>query len=117
MVQKRKLDDDGQSQKPHVSAKPLETVYVKNLNDKVNAQAMKHQLYLLGSIYGDVIDIVMKPKSHKMRGQAHIVFSSGDEAQAAVIGMKRVVFGKEIGVEISRRRSRIVKRMERSEGA
>jgi U2 small nuclear ribonucleoprotein B'' len=53
------------------------SLYVKNLNEKINKIELKRALYMLFSTYGPVLDIVTSrvgAKGQTMRGQAHIVY-------------------------------------------
>ncbi|CAH6722007.1 U2 small nuclear ribonucleoprotein B'' [[Candida] jaroonii] len=89
------------------------TIYINNLNDKINTNTLKHNLYLLCLAYGDVIDIIIKPKSKKMRGQAHVIFSSSDEAAMALKKLKDMVFfSKPMKVDYSRKVSHIIRQSE-----
>eukprot|EP01105_Mastigella_eilhardi_P027208 TRINITY_DN8267_c0_g1_i1.p2 TRINITY_DN8267_c0_g1~~TRINITY_DN8267_c0_g1_i1.p2 ORF type:complete len:250 (-),score=79.91 TRINITY_DN8267_c0_g1_i1:98-820(-) len=62
---------------------PSQTVYINNLNTKINKQEMKLTLYCLCSQYGPILDVVAL-KTAKMRGQAFIVFKEISAAIAAV---------------------------------
>ncbi|KAG6855138.1 hypothetical protein C0991_006067 [Blastosporella zonata] len=53
------------------SNQPNATLYLNNLNDKVNKDELKTQLYALFATYGKIIDIVAS-KSQSMRGQAFL---------------------------------------------
>ena len=58
--------------------KPMQTLYVKNLNTKINKQIMIHNLYLLLSAFGDVISINLK------RGFAFVIFANFNLASLAL---------------------------------
>ncbi|PNS17807.1 hypothetical protein CAC42_3202 [Sphaceloma murrayae] len=47
-----------------------ETIYCRNLPDKLPKDDLKRELYMLFATYGPVLDVVAL-KTHKMRGQAH----------------------------------------------
>lgn len=107
---KRKLESIGPSKRAKVAVKPSQTLYVNNLNDQVLRRLLKHNLYLLFSTYGDVIDIIIRPK---MRGQAHIILDSVASALSARASLdKRRFFSKEMGVSYAKTKSRIVARAE-----
>lgn len=99
--------------KDNSSATPLETpsltLYIKNLNSKININTLKRLLYLLFSTYGDVIDIVLNLKISSMRGQAHIIFG---KLQSSVNAMRSLqnfnVFEKPLVIEYSKNVSNIV---------
>lgn len=90
-----------------------QTLYLNNLNDKINPDLLRHSLYLLCSSYGDVIDIIIKPKSKRMRGQAHIIFSNVSEATSALYQLpKFTFFQKPMRVQYATKKSTIIKRIE-----
>lgn len=72
------------------------TLYVNNLNDKINKNDLRTALYMLFSTYGTVVDIVAL-KTPKMRGQAHVVFFDPSAAAIAMKALKNFIFfGKEM---------------------
>lgn len=99
------------SQKKHKADDKInQTLYINNLNDKINIGIIRHNLYLLCSSYGDVIDIIMKPKSHKMRGQAHIIFSNVSEASMALVALQKFeFFNKPMAVQFAKTKSKVIK--------
>ncbi|KAG0270832.1 hypothetical protein BGZ95_001443 [Linnemannia exigua] len=66
---------------------PNQTIYVRNLNEKINKIELKRSLYCLFSAYGKVISIVAS-KTHRDRGQAFIAFSDIVAATAALRGLQ-----------------------------
>ena len=87
------------------------TLYIKNLNDKVNPSLLKHNLYLLFSTYGDILDIVMKPS--KMRGQAHIIFTKTTLADYALKNLqKETFFDKHLDISFSSKKSKIIEEID-----
>lgn len=72
-----------------------QTLYLRNLNDKINRRLLKHTLYLLFSTYGEVFDINMR-----LKGQAHIILESKQAAAYALKGLNEVsVCGKKMVIE------------------
>jgi U2 small nuclear ribonucleoprotein B'' len=53
---------------------PSPTLYIKNLNDGINKDELRAQLYALFLPYGQILDVVAV-KTAKMRGQAFVVFA------------------------------------------
>lgn len=110
----RKRANGGEA--PNVKRPRLEvqqTLYVKNLNDKISKHTVKHTLYLLFSTYGDVIEILM-PK--KMRGQAHVVLDSKALANNALRGLQKTpVFGKELQIDYAKTKSKLVLTIEKQD--
>ena len=65
------------------AVQPNTTLYINNLNDRINKQELRTQLYALFATHGKVIDVVAT-KSPKMRGQAFLVFADLAGATAAM---------------------------------
>ncbi|GFY99356.1 RNA-binding (RRM/RBD/RNP motifs) family protein [Actinidia rufa] len=70
---------------------PNQTIYIKNLNEKVKKEELKRSLYALFSQYGRILDIVAL-KTTKLRGQAWVVFSEVTAASNAVRQMQNFPF-------------------------
>ncbi len=73
------------------TTQPNETLYINNLNDKVNKEELKVQLLALFATYGKIIDIVAS-KSQKMRGQAFLVFTDLGSATSAMRACEGMMF-------------------------
>jgi len=73
------------------SNQPNTTLYLNNLNDKVNKEELKTQLFALFTTYGKIIDIVAS-KSQKMRGQAFLVFTDLASATSAMRACEGMMF-------------------------
>ena len=73
------------------SSTPNTTLYIRNLNDKVNKEELRSQLFGLFMTYGKIIDVVAL-KSKKMRGQAFLVFTDLAEATAALRACEGMIF-------------------------
>mmetsp|Transcript_67404 Transcript_67404/g.133587 ORF Transcript_67404/g.133587 Transcript_67404/m.133587 type:complete len:257 (-) Transcript_67404:286-1056(-) len=72
-------------------AVPRETVYVNNLNDRINPEETKKSLYAAFSQFGPILDVVAM-RTYKMRGQAFIVFRDISSATQAVRQMQGFPF-------------------------
>jgi len=85
------------------SNQPNTTLYINNLNDKVSKDELKLQLLALFATYGKVIDIVAS-KSHKMRGQAFLVFTDLASATSAMRACEGMMFYDKplVGIFITR---------------
>ncbi|KAF3787395.1 U2B'' U2 small nuclear ribonucleoprotein B'' [Nymphaea thermarum] len=70
---------------------PNQTIYIKNLNEKVKKEELKRSLYALFSQFGRILDVVAL-KTAKLRGQAWVVFSEVTAASAAVRQMQSFPF-------------------------
>ena len=73
------------------SNQPNTTLYINNLNDKVNKEELRTQLYALFTSYGKIIDIVAS-KSQRMRGQAFLVFTDLAGATSAMRACEGMMF-------------------------
>jgi len=71
--------------------RPNHTVYVNNLNEKVNKTELKKSLYAIFSQFGQILDIVAM-KTLKMRGQAFVVFKDINSASNALRSMQGFPF-------------------------
>ncbi|KAL9712656.1 hypothetical protein Ac2012v2_003893 [Leucoagaricus gongylophorus] len=72
-------------------SQPNATLYINNLNDKINRDELKLQLYALFTTHGKIIDIVAS-KGGKMRGQAFLVFADLAGATAAMRACTGMMF-------------------------
>ncbi|XP_047310889.1 U2 small nuclear ribonucleoprotein B'' 2-like [Impatiens glandulifera] len=70
---------------------PNQTIYLKNINEKVKKEELKRSLYALFSQYGRILDVVAL-KTEKLRGQAWVVFSEVTSASNAVRQMQNFPF-------------------------
>ncbi|KAL6555519.1 hypothetical protein OROHE_007191 [Orobanche hederae] len=70
---------------------PNQTIYIRNLNEKVKKEELKRSLYTLLSQYGRILDIVAL-KTANLRGQAWVVFSEVTAASSAVRQMQNFPF-------------------------
>ncbi|EOA29305.1 hypothetical protein CARUB_v10025584mg [Capsella rubella] len=70
---------------------PNQSIYIKNLNEKVKKEELKRSLYCLFSQFGRILDVVAL-KTHKLRGQAWVTFSEVTAASNAVRQMQNFPF-------------------------
>lgn len=94
---------------------PNQSLYVKNLNDKINIDDLKRALYMLFSTYGPVLDIVtvrVGKGGQKMRGQAHVVFRDIQTSTQAMRGLQNFeFFGKEMRIAYAKGESSIIPKL------
>lgn len=91
---------------------PNQTIYIKNLNDKINKQDLRTCLYCLFSTYGTVLDVVAL-KTQKMRGQAHVVFKDVISAGTALKACDGMMFlDKEMRISYARGQSAIIDKLQ-----
>ncbi|KAI9675868.1 MAG: hypothetical protein M1822_008877 [Bathelium mastoideum] len=62
---------------------PNETVYVRNLEERIKPDQLKEALSEIFGGFGNIVDIVAK-RNLKAKGQAFIVYDSVDAAQSAI---------------------------------
>src|ERR1700676_1874550 len=74
-----------------MSNQPNTTLYINNLNDQVNKDELRSQLYALFSTYGKIIDVIAS-KGPKKRGQAFLVFTDLAGATSALLACEGMVF-------------------------
>lgn len=70
---------------------PNQTLYVNNLNDKVNAETLKKSLREVFAAFGGIMDIIAM-KSLKRRGQAWIIFKEVSSANNALRSLQGFPF-------------------------
>lgn len=91
---------------------PNQTLYIKNLDDKLSSRELKIQLYSLFSFVAPVVNIEAR-KSIKTRGQAWVSFIS---EEAATIAMQTFqgfnLLGKEMHIEYSKSQSKALHEIE-----
>jgi len=68
-----------QASRPISDLPPNQTLYVNNLNDKINVETLKKSLREVFAAFGGIIDIIAM-KSLKRRGQAWIIFKEVSSA-------------------------------------
>ncbi|ORX85641.1 RNA-binding domain-containing protein [Basidiobolus meristosporus CBS 931.73] len=90
---------------------PSQTIYLRNLNEKVRKDELKMSLYALFSAYGRIQDVVAL-KTMKMRGQAFVCFEEITSATAAIRGLQGFHFyDKPMEIQYSKTKSNVIKRM------
>ncbi|EOA36234.1 hypothetical protein CARUB_v10010209mg [Capsella rubella] len=70
---------------------PNQSIYIKNINEKVKKEELKRSLYCLFSHFGRILDVVAL-KTPKLRGQAWVVFTEVTAASNAVRQMQNFPF-------------------------
>ncbi|EJD01171.1 RNA-binding domain-containing protein [Fomitiporia mediterranea MF3/22] len=91
---------------------PNPTLYVNNLNDKINKDELKKQLFSFFTTYGRVIDIIAI-KSARMKGQAFVVFADLPEATTAMRACEGMIFyDKPLHIHYAKSKSYAVLRRE-----
>merc|ERR1740133_476302 len=87
---------------------PNQTLYVNNLNDKINTETMKKSLREVFAAFGGIIDIIAM-KSLKRRGQAWIIFKEMSSATNALKSLQGFPFyNKPMRIAYGRTKSDVV---------
>ncbi|KAF9080109.1 hypothetical protein BGX29_002653 [Mortierella sp. GBA35] len=91
---------------------PNQTIYVRNLNEKINKTELKRSLYCLFSAYGKIISIVAS-KTMRDRGQAFIAFSDIVAATAALRGLQGFNFyGEPLEIQYAKKKSHAIAKLD-----
>ncbi|SCP03182.1 U1 small nuclear ribonucleoprotein A, putative [Plasmodium malariae] len=89
------------------SIQPNETLYVKNLNDRIKSEEMKKSLKDLFKQYGVIEDLIVM-KSFWRKGQAWIVYDNIESSTKALNALQGfVLFGKIMQINYSHNKSDI----------
>merc|ERR1740133_114013 len=87
---------------------PNQTLYVNNLNDKINTETLKKSLREVFAAFGGIIDIIAM-KSLKRRGQAWIIFKELSSATNALKSLQGFPFyNKPMRIAYGRNKSDVV---------
>lgn len=98
---KQKTDRDPHRIATEPVAEPKNTLYVSQLNEKINTQRLRVNLFLLFSTFGEVLKVSINFK--KQRGQAFVTMRTIDQASLAQISLNdELFFGKTLKVEFSK---------------
>ncbi|KAJ1403072.1 U2 small nuclear ribonucleoprotein B [Ochromonadaceae sp. CCMP2298] len=91
---------------------PNQTLYINNINEKIQKEVLKKQLYMLFSQYGKVKQITAC-KGLKMRGQAWVVYHDLNSSIAAMKGKQSFIFyDKPLRIAYAKAQSNVVARLE-----
>ena len=82
---------------PVQSSGPIHTVYVRNLNYKLEPNELRIGLYNEVIKFGNILDIVVGLKRYALKGQAWIIFDKVEDAANAVAQMNgKVVLNRPV---------------------
>lgn len=98
---------DGHDGAVNGDAKPVETLYVRNLNERIKPEQMRAVLEALFGQYGPLTE-VHERKGHRFKGQRWVVFDDASDALKAVDGLNGFpLFEKPMEVCLAERRSNV----------
>jgi U2 small nuclear ribonucleoprotein B'' len=87
---------------------PSQTLYIKNLPDKLKKEELIRMLYLYFSQFGSILDVVAM-RSEGMRGQAFVVFSDMVTAANAMReAQNNQFFNKQLVIQYAQKKSNAV---------
>ncbi|KAF8820596.1 small nuclear ribonucleoprotein [Cardiosporidium cionae] len=93
---------------------PNQTLYCKNLNDKIKRQEMISCLYEFFCSFGEIVDIVCR-NGASQRGQAFVVFNDISSATNALRSMQGKEFlDKPMNIQYAKRKSDAIARLDGS---
>ncbi|KAF9385338.1 hypothetical protein CPB97_004902 [Podila verticillata] len=91
---------------------PNQTIYIRNLNEKIKKDELKRSLYCLFSAYGKIISIVAT-KTQSGRGQAFIAFSDIVASTTALRGLQGFTFyGKALEIHYAKTKSDAIAKLD-----
>ncbi|KAL7747916.1 hypothetical protein RI367_006663 [Sorochytrium milnesiophthora] len=91
---------------------PSQTLYIKNLDDKLSKAELKRSLYAYLSPYGRILDLVLL-STRKMRGQAFVVFGDVQAAGTALRDCQAKVFmDRPMAIQYARTKSNAVAKLD-----
>lgn len=102
-IEKAHQDSKKKVKLDYLNLKPSQTLYVKNLNNKINKKVLLHNLYLLFSAFGDIISINLH------NGYAFIIFTNLNLATLALRNLKNQdFFDKPLVLNYSVKESKVI---------
>ncbi|GAB9471139.1 U1 small nuclear ribonucleoprotein a [Globisporangium polare] len=91
---------------------PNQTLYLKNLNDKIKQERMTAALYTSFSQHGKILEVLMG-KGRRLRGQAWVTFDDVASASNALRAMSGfVLFDKPIVIHFGKDKADVIARRE-----
>jgi len=101
-----------QEAKDGMDRTPQQTLYVRNLTEKLNKEKLRRQLYNLFTRFGPILDVAVQP-GQRNRGQAWVVFADVESATKAKSTLSNYVFfAKPMDIQFAAARSDVVTRLE-----
>jgi U1 small nuclear ribonucleoprotein A len=102
------MDQQQHAIKPQSTSIPQQTLYVRNLNEKINKEKLKRELYACFCKSGRIIDIILSKKK-QARGQAWIIFEDIESATKAKVAFQGFqFFGKSFDIHYANTPSTVV---------
>ena len=90
---------------------PIQTVYVQNLNEKINMVDLKNSLFQLFCTYGQVLEVHAK-MNVRARGQAYVVMESTAAAEQAIKTLRGYpFFGKPMRLNYAKKDSDLITKL------
>jgi U1 small nuclear ribonucleoprotein A len=106
------LAEMSRAQRPLETLPQNQTLYVNNLNDKINVETLKKSLKEVFAAFGGIVEIIAM-KSLKRRGQAWIIFKEHSSATNALKSLQGFPFyNKPMRINYARTKSDAVAKTE-----
>jgi len=100
-----------QDQEMEEQARPNQSIYINNLNERIKKEEMRKSLYAMFSQFGTVLDVVAL-KTLKMRGQAFVVFKDIATATSAMRSMQNFPFyDKPMKIQFAKSESDVIAKL------
>ncbi|KAI9301324.1 hypothetical protein BJ944DRAFT_169293 [Cunninghamella echinulata] len=91
---------------------PNPTLYIQNLNNRINVIELKKALYCLFGSYGEVIDVKVR-RTEKLREQAFLSYTNITSATTALRGLNGFVFyGKPLKIFYAKEKADAVAKLD-----
>lgn len=91
-----------------ITGNPNNTLYIRNLNEKIKRDELKKSLYAVFVQFGQILDIITS-RTLKMRGQAFVVFDDANSATTALRAMQSFpLYEKPMRIEFAKGDSDII---------
>jgi RNA recognition motif-containing protein len=91
---------------------PNQTLYLRNLTEKLNKANLRRQLFNMFSHFGPILDVSVQP-GQRSRGQAWIVFADVEGATKALTKMQaHVFFDKPMTIQFAAAKSDVVSKLD-----
>ncbi|CCH44563.1 U1 small nuclear ribonucleoprotein [Wickerhamomyces ciferrii] len=107
-----RIPSDQPQEQENQQAQQTSTLHISNLNDNIHYDTLKHNLYILFTTFGDVLEINI-PGNNKLRGQAFIVFTDPKSANIAMRSLQGdEFFGKKLKFDFSHEESKVLQSLQ-----
>ena len=101
-------------QKPSTAHPPNQTLYIRNLTEKLSKDKLRRQLFNLFTRFGPILDVAVQP-GQRSRGQAWVAFADVESSTKAKATLQsHVFFAKPMDIQFAAARSDVVTKLDGS---